>query len=149
MRDAQSKPVMTLTVGKLAARCGIRADTVRFYEAEGLLKPKTRTASGYRLYDESAIKRIEFIQHAQQCGFSLADIAQLLELKTVDKGCCDDVRRVAIEKQLALKQRIRTLTGMAEILDRLIVACSDSSRPLDECPILAAMDRAPDTSLNK
>lgn len=132
-----------LTVGKLAARCGIRADTVRFYEAEGLLKPKTRSASGYRLYDESAIKRIAFIQHAQKCGFSLSDIAQLLDLRAVDKSCCDDVRRVAIEKQLALKQRIRTLTDMAQILDRLVAACSDSSRPLDECPILAAMDGEP------
>lgn len=134
---------MTLTVGKLAARCGIRADTVRFYEAEGLLKPKARSASGYRLYDESAIKRIAFIQHAQKCGFSLSDIAQLLEVRSVENGCCDDVRRVAIEKQLALKQRIHTLTEMAQILDRLIAACSDSSRPLDECPILAAMDSEP------
>lgn len=78
-----------------------------------------------------------------QCGFSLSDIAQLLDLRAVDKSCYDDVRRVAIEKQLALKQRIRTLTDMAQVRDPLIAACGGSSRPIDECPILAAMDSEP------
>lgn len=98
----------------LAARCGVSADA----------------------------RRIAFIQYAQQCGFSLADIAQLLEVRSLPTGGCGDVRRVATEKRLALEQRIGTLTAMAGVLDRLIAACNDSSRPLEECPILAAMDRA-------
>lgn len=131
-----------VTIGKLAARCGVSADAIRFYEREGLLKARKRTPSGYRLFDDTDARRIAFIQYAQQCGFSLADVGQLLQVKSLEDGCCGDVRRVATEKRLALEQRIGTLTAMAGVLDRLIAACNDSSRPLEECPILAAMDRA-------
>ena len=128
-----------MTIGKLAARCGVSADAIRFYEREGLLKARTRTASGYRQFDDADVRRIAFIQHAQQCGFSLADVGQLLEVRALATGCCSDVRRVATEKRLALESRIRTLASMAGVLDRLIAACDDTSRPLEECPILAAM----------
>ncbi len=131
-----------MTIGKLATRCGVSPDAIRFYEREGLLRARSRTASGYRLFDDADAHRVAFIQHAQQCGFSLADVAQLLQVKALEDGCCGDVRRVATEKRLALKQRIGTLTAMAGILDGLISACDDSSRPLEECPILAAMERA-------
>jgi len=131
-----------ITIGKLAARSGVSADTVRFYEREGLLAPAARNAARYRLYEEDALRRIRFIRRAQECGFSLADIAQLLELRADRRACCGDIRSVAVEKHRMLKERIRTLSAMSRALEHLIAVCEGSERPLDACPILGAMDAA-------
>lgn len=80
-------------------------DTIRYYEKEGLLAPASKTAAGYRLYDEQAVRRLHFIKHAQQCGFSLMEIRELLALKERDDACCNDVHRVAIEKNCCWSTR--------------------------------------------
>ncbi|MBI4196007.1 MAG: heavy metal-responsive transcriptional regulator [Betaproteobacteria bacterium] len=129
-----------LTIGKVAARAQVSADSIRFYEREGLLSPAQKSASGYRLYTEEAIRRINFIKHAQQCGFSLAEIRDLLELKGHDQSCCNDVYRVALEKKLQLEAKVKALKTMSQALSRLIEVCSRDTKPLDECPILAALE---------
>lgn len=128
------------TIGKLAAQADVTADTVRYYEKEGLLIPARKTDAGYRLYDEGATRRLRFIRQAQQCGFSLGEIAELLALKSSDAACCKDVRGVAIEKKLQLEHKIRALSAMSGALSGLIAICNDESRPLDECPILGALE---------
>lgn len=128
------------TIGKLAAETEVTTDTVRYYEKEGLLGPTTKTAAGYRLYDETAAKRLRFIKQAQHCGFSLTEIRELLTLKKSDAACCKDVRSVALAKKLQLEHKIRALRAMSSALSALIEGCSDETRPLDECPILAALE---------
>lgn len=130
------------TIGKLAQHVAVTADTVRYYEKEGLLLPARKTEAGYRLYDEEAVRRLRFIRQAQQCGFSLIEIRELLELKNNDAACCTDVRRVAIEKKLQLEHKIRTLQQMSGALSELIDICNDGSRPLDDCPILSALENS-------
>lgn len=138
---ARSQPEATmLTIGKVAARARVSADSIRFYEREGLLTPARKSASGYRLYTDEAIRRIEFIKHAQQCGFSLSEIRELLELKAHDRACCNDVYRVAVEKKLQLETKIRALKTMSRALSRLIEVCSRDAKSLDKCPILAALE---------
>lgn len=129
-----------LTIGKVAARAQVSADGIRFYEREGLISPARKSVSGYRLYTEEAIRRLHFIKHAQRCGFSLAEIRELLALKAHDRACCNDVYRVAVEKKLQLEAKIRALETMSQALSRLIEICSRDSKPLDECPILAALE---------
>ncbi|MBI4204817.1 MAG: heavy metal-responsive transcriptional regulator [Betaproteobacteria bacterium] len=129
-----------LTIGKVAARAQVSADSIRFYEREGLLSPAQKSESGYRLYTDEAIRRLNFIKHAQQCGFSLAEIRELLELKGHDRACCNDVYRVAVEKKLQLEAKIKALKTMSQALNRLIEVCSRDTKPLDECPILAALE---------
>lgn len=129
-----------LTIGKVAARAQVSADGIRFYEREGLISPARKSASGYRLYTEEAIRRIHFIRHAQRCGFSLSEIRELLELKAHDRACCNDVYRVAVEKKLQLEAKIKALKTMSQALTRLIEICSHDSKPLDECPILGALE---------
>jgi len=80
------------TIGKIAALAGVSPDTLRYYEKEQLIQPASKTAAGYRLYDDDALRRIRFIKHAQQCGFTLADILELLTLKQTGSACCGDVR---------------------------------------------------------
>lgn len=130
-----------LTIGKLAAAGEISADALRYYENEGLLAPVARTESGYRQYGEDALRRVRFIKHAQACGFTLAEIRDLLQLRQTDSACCNDVRQRAIEKRLQLAAKIRTMQTMSAALDRLIAECADGSQPVDDCPILAALEQ--------
>lgn len=132
---------MMLTIGKLAKARGISPDALRYYEREGLLIPASKTESGYRLYDEDAVRRVRFIQHAQACGFTLVEIRELLHLRQSDHACCDDVRSRAVEKKLQLSAKIRTMQAMSDVLDRLIAECSDGTQPVDDCPILAALEQ--------
>lgn len=130
-----------LTIGKLAKAGDISPDALRYYEREGLLIPANKTESGYRLYGEDAVRRVRFIQHAQACGFTLAEIRELLHLRQSSHACCDDVRNRAVEKKLQLTAKIRTMQAMSAALDRLIAECADGAQPVDDCPILAALEQ--------
>lgn len=129
-----------LTIGKLAKAGDISPDALRYYEREGLLAPATKTDSGYRLYGEDAVRRVRFIQHAQACGFTLAEIRELLHLRQSDRACCDDVRSRAVEKKLQLAAKIRAMQAMSAALDVLIAECAGGAMPVDDCPILAALE---------
>jgi len=128
------------TIGRIAAQVGISADTLRYYEKEGLLQPAKKSDAGYRLYDADAVRRLHFIKHAQHCGFSLAEIRELLALQNSDAACCRDVRNVAIQKKLQLEHKLRALHAMSQALTELIAVCNDETRSLDDCPILAALE---------
>lgn len=128
------------TIGKLALQADVTTDTVRYYEKEGLLAPASKTGAGYRLYDEDAVRRLRFIKQAQQCGFSLTEIRELLTLKNSDAACCKDVKSVAIAKKLQLEHKVRALQVMSQALSELIAICNNETRPLDECPILSALE---------
>ncbi len=129
-----------LTIGKAAARADISVDAIRFYEREGLLRSAQKTGAGYRLFDEDALRRIRFIKQAQACGFSLAEIRELLAFRRSVGGCCEDVRKVAIEKKLEMERRIKSLRAMSAALSELIAICNDESRPVEDCPILGALE---------
>jgi len=134
-----------LTIGKVAARAGVSIDAIRFYEKEGLLRPAQKTEARYRLYEEAALRRIRFIKQAQHCGFTLAEIRKLLELEKGDAACCNDVRNVAIAKKLQLEHKIKTMKIMSQALSELIGICDDETKPIEECPILEALE----TSITK
>jgi MerR family Zn(II)-responsive transcriptional regulator of zntA len=130
-----------LTIGKVANLARVSADTLRYYERERLIKPTAKSAAGYRLYELDALRRIRFIKQAQQCGFNLAEIRSLLALRASNAACCRDVRHVALEKKLQLEAKIKAMKAMSGALTRLIRECSTDSRSLDDCPILAVLER--------
>lgn len=132
---------MTLTIGKVASLAKVTTDTMRYYEREGLIKPVAKSDGGYRLYDRDVVHRLRFIKQAQQCGFTLTEIRTLLTLRASEAACCNDVRRLAIEKKLRLAARIKAMKEMSKALDHLITACNDGSRPLGDCPILEALEK--------
>jgi DNA-binding transcriptional MerR regulator len=131
-----------LTIGKLGALAQVSTDTLRYYEREGLIEPAGKSASGYRLYDQDSARRLRFIKHAQDCGFTLAEIRELLVLRRRNAARCGDVRERAIEKKLQLESKIRSMKVMSTALDGLISECADETRPIDECAILAALEQA-------
>jgi MerR family Zn(II)-responsive transcriptional regulator of zntA len=129
------------TIGKLAALTQVSCDTLRYYEREHLLQPSGKSVSGYRLFDEDAARRVQFIRHAQECGFTLAEIRELLTLRGRNSACCDDVRRVAVERRLQLESKIQSMKTMSMALDRLLAACNRDGVPVDACPILIGLEQ--------
>lgn len=130
-----------ITIGKLAAQTDLSTNALRFYEREGLIQPNSKSPSGYRLYGDDAVARVRFIKHAQHCGFTLTEIHELLTLRAQGSACCDDVRRLAIEKKLQLEAKIRAMKVMSKALDLLITDVPDQGPAMGDCPILGAMER--------
>ncbi len=132
-----------LAIGKLASLAGTTPNTLRYYERERLIPPASKGDNGYRLYSQDAARRVHFIRQAQQCGFTLSEIRELLTLPQQAWACCSDVRKLAIEKKLALEAKIKVMKAMSAELDVLINDCVHGAHPLDDCPILNALSRLP------
>ena len=132
--------VQTLTIGQLARRAGVGVETIRFYEREGLLAEPERRPSGYRQYHVEAVRRVRFIRHAKELGFSLKEIQELLDLRVNPTTTCADVRQRAQEKVADVAERIAALERIKATLEQLVRACRGRG-PKEECPILAVLDR--------
>ena len=128
-----------MQIGEVAKQSGVGVETVRYYEREGLLPKSERTASRYRLYPETAVKQLRFIQHAKTLGFSLKEIGELIALKTATGVTCESVRAKAIAKIDDIQYKIDALGKMKAALSPLIDQCT-ASRPISDCPILNALD---------
>ena len=129
-----------LTRGQVARRTGIGVETVRYYEQRGLLDNPTRTRSGYRQYDEDAVRRLRFIRRAKQLGFSLSEVRELISLR-LDPGTeCADVQRRAEEKLREIADKVRDLRRMQAGLEELTAACGRNDRSM-ECPLLNVLEK--------
>jgi len=128
------------TIGKVAILAGVTPDTLRYYEKERLIAPASKTAAGYRLYGEESLRRVRFIKTAQHCGFSLADIQELLKLRQADGACCEDVRSLAIQKKLSIEHKLKALQAMSSALDELIRGCDGGKAETDDCSILTSLE---------
>src|SRR6266446_5390176 len=96
-----------LTTARLAHEGGVNVETIRYYERHGLLPTPPRTHSGYRIFSEDAVKRLRFIKHAQDLGFSLKEIKELLALRVKLGSSCADVRRKAETKIVDVDEKIQ------------------------------------------
>lgn len=130
---------MGLTIGQVARQAGITVETVRFYEKQGLLVAPQRTPAGYRLYAADTVKRLRFIKRAKEVGFSLKDIAELLELRREPGASCADVKVRAAHKIEEVDRRMRELQRIREALARMAIKCTGQG-DLRECPILEALE---------
>ncbi len=129
----------TLRTGQVAARAGVNIQTLRFYERRGLLKVPKRRPSGYREYPVDAVRRIRFIKHAQELGFTLREIEELLRLRDDQRASCSEVQASAQAKIAQMEQKIRHLRAIKRALDVLVRSCTRDGATR-ECPILEALD---------
>jgi MerR family mercuric resistance operon transcriptional regulator/MerR family gold-responsive transcriptional activator of gol and ges genes len=129
-----------LTIGQLAKSAGVHIQTVRYYERLRLLGPATRASSGYRLYGPEEERRLRFIKNAQELGFTLQEIAELLNLRVSSRARCGDVQRKAKEKLQCVEAKTRDLRALARALERLIQTCR-AGQPTDHCPILKSLEK--------
>lgn len=132
--------IKPLTIGRLAEQVGINLETVRFYERQGLLPKPPRSASGYRLFPADAARRLKFIRRAQELGFSLSEIRELLALRLSTRTTSAEIRKRAEAKIADIEGKIRSLDEMRKSLLKLVRSCAGCA-PLSECPILESLDR--------
>ena len=130
----------SLTIGRLAKEAGVNLETVRFYERRGLLPRPPRSASGYRLFPAEAARRLRFIRRAQELGFSLKEVGELLSLRVSRRTTSAAIRARAEAKIADIQRKISSLESMKKTLQKLTKVC-DGCASLAECPILDSLDR--------
>lgn len=131
--------IEVLNIGEVARRGGVSVEALRYYEREGLVESLGRDANRYRLYDDGAVRQVRFIKRAQDVGFTLKDIKELLSLKATRGASCRDVRARAQTKIQDMEAKIAVLQRMTSILADWVAACPDAG-PIDQCPILDALE---------
>ena len=124
-----------LTIGFLAKAAEVNIETIRYYQRIGLITEPEKPGQGYRIYPQETLKRIKFIKRAQQLGFSLQEIDDLILL---GEGNCNDVRLQAEQKRTQIDNQIRDLQKLRNTLSHLIDACNSNS-DASQCAIVETL----------
>jgi Hg(II)-responsive transcriptional regulator len=130
----------TLSIGQVARKAVIGVETVRFYEREGLLEEPPRRASGYRQYSEQVVTRLHFIKRAQQLGFSLKEISELLLLRVDTQTSCDEVKQRTDAKIAEVERKMVELQRTRQALLQVASLCRGQG-PTSRCPMLDALNQ--------
>ena len=128
-----------LTIGRLARLGGVNLEAIRYYERQGLLPKPPRTSSGYRLFPAEAARRLRFIKRAQELGFTLSEIRELLSLRVRSSASRTAIRARAHAKIAEVDQKVRALQAIKHALRTLTDRCEHCD-PHDPCPILQSLD---------
>lgn len=129
-----------LQIGEVARRTGMSIDAIRFYEKSGLLPHPARSKSGYRLYQESTLEDLAFIQKAQALGFSLDEIRRLVAIQRRPNEACSHVRDLIFQKLTIVRKKMEELhsleAGLADALRRCHRTVRRPARHSETCPVL-------------
>lgn len=126
-----------LTISRLAEAAGIGVETIRYYQRIGLLSEPAKPASGYRVYAQSDIGRLQFIHRAKELGFTLAEIQELLSL---DHTACAQTQDIARRKLALIQTKIADLQAMVTVLDALLQSCRANTSHTG-CPIIETLSK--------
>lgn len=127
-----------LRTAEVARLAGVNIETLRFYERKGILPEPPRRASGYRDYPPETVERVRFIKRAQELGFSLSEIQELLGLRELAGAKSARVRKVAEAKLEEIDHKIRDLEAMKQSLSELLCSC-DGRKAIASCPIIQSL----------
>ena len=131
----ESAATATLTIGKLAKAAGVGVETIRYYQQRGLL-PVPASTGAYRHYPVALGQRIRFIKRAQELGFSLDEVTELLSLEDgLDRHA---IRQIAGQRLDEIRTRLVDLQRMQQALSHLIAACEHTGKELP-CPIIETL----------
>jgi MerR family transcriptional regulator, copper efflux regulator len=136
MRDTMNR-----TIGVLANEAGVGIQAIRFYEREGLIAAPARTRSGYRIYNDEVVGRLRFIRRAQELGFTLKEIRELIALEDSGQADCNEVYTAASAKVAAVQAKIDDLTRMKDELAALVQSCS-ATGTVRQCAIIQCLHSA-------
>jgi MerR family copper efflux transcriptional regulator len=129
-----------LSISQLATRGGVNVQTIRYYERQGLLAPTSRTEAAYRIFSAESVRRIRFIKRAQELGFSLKEIKDLLSLRIDAHTTQADIRKRTQVKIADVEQKILHLQAIHASLLRMAEDCPGCGS-LKDCPILESLDK--------
>jgi len=124
-----------LTIGGLAKAAGVNVETIRYYERIGLIEQPSKPGQGFRKYPQQTIQNIRFIKRAQELGFNLQEISELL---LFGEGHCEDMRQRAEVTRNRIESQVKDLIALRDGLDELITACRHRKDELN-CPIVQTL----------
>ncbi len=122
-----------MTIGALARAAGVHVETIRYYQRRGLLAEPKRPLAGVRRYGEDAAARLRFIKRAQDIGFALGEVAELLRL---ERGC-QDAHGLAVKKLADVERRLSDLRRVRATLGELVAKCEQGRSA--RCPIIDSL----------
>jgi DNA-binding transcriptional MerR regulator len=146
--------MVAVHIGKAASVAGVSVDTIRFYQKIGLIKSAGRSAGGYRLFDVEDIHDLRFVRHAQELGFSLTEIKELLALRQ-KHHVCSEVQSMLKRKLGDVREKINSLSRLETELAKAFRNCNRELRLKREikhedcCPLLTKLDRLNGSNGNK
>lgn len=126
---------MDMTISQLAKAAGVNVETIRYYERRALIEQPIKPKAGYRRYPQATLGRIRFIKRAQELGFTLNEIGQLL---SIEQSPCGQVQELAGEKRQQILAKINDLQRLEAVLGHLIDQCS-LNRDNTHCPIVETL----------
>jgi DNA-binding transcriptional MerR regulator len=135
-----------IQIGMVSQQTGVTVDTIRFYEKQQLLERAARTEGGFRLFGAADVRRVKFIRRAQQLGFSLPEIRELMVLQRDGGETCSQVRDLLKAKVSGVRVKIRELSRLEKELVKKLRTCerqlklSGGSHGAG-CPVLAEIDQ--------
>ena len=136
-----------LHIGKVAEQTGLSIHTIRFYQREGLLKEPLRSEGGFRIFDEEGVRDLKFIRKAQELGFSLSEIRELLVLRRSGSQACLHVRELLSKALGRVDEKIEELGKLQGELTAALSKCNrdlkrSGDKPEKSCPVLEELERA-------
>jgi MerR family transcriptional regulator, copper efflux regulator len=130
-----------MRIGEIARLGGVNVQTLRYYEKRGLVAPSERARSGFREYDDAALRQLRFIRRAQSLGFTLDEIGDLLALWSDSETSCAAVERRASGTLDRIESKIADLRRISSALAKYVAACHERSS-LEQCPLLEELGSA-------
>jgi len=128
-----------MRIGELAKATGTKAETIRYYEREGILPAADRTDSNYRDYADDHLVTLTFVRRARELGFSMAQVRELLALSDHNEKPCQDVDRLVQQQLTEIKRKIVDLTALRDELGQMLRSCQADK--IGECHIIGSLGR--------
>ena len=134
--------ITTYSISRLAKAAGVNVETIRYYERRGLITQPPKPAQGYRLYPKATLTRVLFIKRAQELGFTLEEIDNLLAL---GESRCSEVQELAEGKLVSVRTKINDLCRLEHVLEDLVIQCRTNPDNAT-CPIVESLQPDSDHS---
>jgi MerR family mercuric resistance operon transcriptional regulator len=125
------------TIGELAKQAGVNVETIRFYQRRGLLEEPAKPVGGIRRYAQAHVRRIRFVREAQELGFTLDEVAELLALE--DGRNCREAERIGSRKLATVRERLAQLRRVEKVLAALVDQCHCNTGKVN-CPLIDALE---------
>lgn len=123
-----------MNISAAAKVSGLPVKTVRYYADIGLVQATARSDAGYRVYDDTTIRKLVFVRRARSFGFTVDECRELLGLYQDDHRSSADVKKLAQKRLKEIEVKQRELQSLHSELSHLVTACKGDNRP--DCPII-------------
>ena len=128
-----------MRIGELARATGTKAETIRYYEREGILPAADRTDSNYRDYSDDHLATLSFVRRARELGFNMAQVRELLSLSDHDDEPCEDVDNLVRRQLSEVDSKIADLGALRDELEHMLKSCRADR--IGECLIVESLAR--------